>query len=80
MQKHVSFVIVVAVVLAAFTSLTFYAFNIAKAQSNVTSAGGSNNLTKGPNMTGATGNTTGIHTTKPVSCPRVEIICRQPIS
>jgi hypothetical protein len=73
MQKHISFVITAAVLLAAsFTSVSLYAIHIANAQTNMTSAGGANNMTKGSNTTGATGNTTlsSIHTGKPASlCP-----------
>jgi hypothetical protein len=70
MQKHISFVITAAVLLAALASVTLYAVHIANAQSNMTSAGGANDMTKGSNTTGATGNTTSlsIHTTNPVRC------------
>ena len=81
MYKDILFVITTAVLLAAaFASVALYTVHIANAQTNMTSTGGTKNMTKGSNMTGTTGNTTGIHTTKPASCPRVEIICRPPIS
>jgi hypothetical protein len=53
-----------------FLLLILYTVHIANAQSNITSAGGANNMTKGSNITGATGNTTGssIHTINPVRC------------
>jgi hypothetical protein len=63
MQKHISFVITAAVLLAALASVTLYAVHIANAQSNMTSAGGANNMTKGSNTTGLS-----IHTTNPVRC------------
>ena len=80
MQKHISFVITAAVLLAAaFASVALYTVHIANAQSNMTSTGGANNMTKGSNMTGATGNTTGssIHTTNPVNLPADCDIFRQ---
>ena len=42
----------------------------------MTSAGGAKNMTKASNMTGATGNTTGIHTANPASLlkgPRLNV-------
>jgi hypothetical protein len=51
MQKHISFVITAAVLLAAFASVALYAVHIVNAQSNMTSAGGDNNMTKGSNTT-----------------------------
>ncbi len=57
MQKHISFVITAAVLLAAFASVALYTIHIANAQSNMTSASGANNMTKGSNTTGATANT-----------------------
>ncbi len=64
MQKHISFVITAAVLLAAFASVSFFTVHISNAQSNMTSAGS--------NTTGATANTTGatgIHTANPTSGP-----------
>lgn len=58
MQKHISFLIAAAVLLAAFASVALYAVHMANAQSNMTSAGGAKNMTKGSNITAATENTT----------------------
>jgi hypothetical protein len=70
MQNHISFVITAAVLLAAFASVALSVVHIANAQSNMTSAGGANNMTKGSNTTETTGNTTdsSIHTTNPIRC------------
>jgi hypothetical protein len=71
MQKHISFVIAAAVLLAAFASVALSVVHIANAQSNMTSAG-SNTTGATGNTTGATGNTTGatgIHTANPTSGP-----------
>ena len=65
MYKHISFVITAAVLLTALVSVALYTVHTANAQSNMTSAGGAKNMTKASNITGATGNTTGIHTAKP---------------
>jgi hypothetical protein len=67
MQKYISFVITAAVLLTALVSVALYTVHTANAQSNMTNAGGAKNMTKASNMTGATGNTTGIHTANPAS-------------
>ena len=74
MYKDILFVITTAVLLAAaFASVALYTVHIANAQTNMTSTGGTKNMTKGSNMTGAAGNTTGgangssLHTTNPAA-------------
>ena len=73
MQKQLVFMITAAVLLAAFASVALYTVHIANAQSNMTSAGGAENMTTGSNMTRTAGNTTGgahdssIHTTNPAA-------------
>jgi hypothetical protein len=59
MQKQLAFVIITAILSAAIASVALYTVHIANAQSNMTSAAGATNMTKGSNMTGAAGNTTG---------------------
>ncbi|MGB6673927.1 MAG: hypothetical protein WBE34_15965 [Candidatus Nitrosopolaris sp.] len=52
MQKQLSFVITVAILLAAVVTVTLYAVNVANAQGNATSGAGAN-MTK--NATSAAG-------------------------
>ena len=72
MQKQLVFMITAAILLAAIGSVALYTVHIANAQSNMTSAGGAKNMTRGSNTTGAAGNMTAahgtsIHTTNPAA-------------
>ena len=72
MQKQLVFMITAAALLTAIGSASLYTVHIANAQRNMTSAGGAINMTKGSNMTGAAGNTTGgstIPATHPAGLP-----------
>ena len=66
MQKQLAFVIIAAVLLAAFASVALYTVHIANAQSNMTGTGGAKNMTNaaGANMTKNATSAAGANMTK----------------